>query len=204
MWNGTDWTRRAGQLQQVSTGSANQVWGIGQDGAVFYLTYTRVTSGKQFKGSTNVLGVVFDRPFQNIPVIVASPHWENAHNGVSWAEVLREVSTEGFESYSGNLTSDSFSYYLHWLAAGMEGGVPDGPVHIEHGKIQKDSVSLTIQFTKPFERLPRVLVSPHWEGAHNSVGYAETIDIVTHESFTLCSSNRAPNYYVQWIAISDE
>ncbi|GBL12267.1 gp53-like domain-containing protein [Microcystis aeruginosa] len=74
---------------------------------------------------------------------------------------------------------------------------------IQTGKTLKAGTGkITINFPKPFAQIPVVVVSSFWENAEKAVGYVETIDTISLESFTVVSSNSATNYYVNWIAIS--
>jgi len=75
---------------------------------------------------------------------------------------------------------------------------------IGHGKHLKQGPMVTTKFPQPFHQLPTVVVAPHWENQGSEVGHAETIDTITHADFTVVSGNGAPNYFVQWIAISNE
>jgi hypothetical protein len=78
-------------------------------------------------------------------------------------------------------------------------------MRIDHGKHPKGTFGVEIEFKKPFQKVPYVVVAPHWEGSEAEVGHAETIVHVSKESFGVISGNAAPHgYYVQWIATSDE
>jgi len=73
------------------------------------------------------------------------------------------------------------------------------------GKTNKTSNGgVTITFPNPFKNVPTVVVTPHWENAHNQVDHIDTVDSITLTNFVVHSKNYAPNnYFVQWIAISN-
>ena len=76
---------------------------------------------------------------------------------------------------------------------------------IQTGKTLKAGTGkITINFPKPFAQIPVVVVSSFWENVGSQVGNIETIDTISLESFIIVSSNAATNYYVNWIAISQE
>lgn len=78
------------------------------------------------------------------------------------------------------------------------------PQFIQAGRAQKAGAGkLTIDFPKPFSKIPIVVVSPFWQNVGAQVGNIETIDTVSLESFTIVSNNAATNYYVNWIAIEE-
>jgi hypothetical protein len=77
-------------------------------------------------------------------------------------------------------------------------------VKIQHGKHLKTQATATIPFPHPFHHIPTVVVAPHYQFQGDEVGHAETIDGISPVEFTVVSGNAAPNYYVQWIAISNE
>jgi hypothetical protein len=63
---------------------------------------------------------------------------------------------------------------------------------------------MQVTFPTPFNQVPNVVISQHWDKQHQQVGGGETIDEITTTGFTVISGNSAPNYYIEWIAISDE
>lgn len=76
---------------------------------------------------------------------------------------------------------------------------------IQAGTTLKAGVGkLTINFPKPFNVIPVVVVSPFWQNVGAQVGNIETIDTVSRESFSLVSGNAGTNYFVNWIAIAEE
>jgi hypothetical protein len=75
---------------------------------------------------------------------------------------------------------------------------------IQHGKHLKTESTATIPFPHPFQHVPTVVVSSHWQNQGSEVGHTETIDTITPVEFTVVSGNAAPNYFIQWIAISNE
>lgn len=67
-----------------------------------------------------------------------------------------------------------------------------------------NSGKVTITFPKPFNQIPNVVVTPHWENQNSQVGNVETISEITVTNFSVVSENRAANYFLQWIAVSNE
>jgi hypothetical protein len=152
----------------------------------------------------------FARPFDDPPTVVITPlwetAWEDARREVGHAETIGRVAREGFVLYSNNGGAD---YYVSWIAIGYAGrGRPSdnvnyvriGDLILEMGRTLKTNVSLTVPLGYPFARPPNIQVSPFWDGQRSGVGHAETIGRVTRNSFDVWSDNRAPNYWVSWIA----
>jgi hypothetical protein len=77
---------------------------------------------------------------------------------------------------------------------------------IQHGQVSKPNAgSIVIDFATPFKKIPHVVVSPYWRSSASQVGGIETVTAVSLESFTITSLNHdANNYYVSWIAVSEE
>jgi hypothetical protein len=77
---------------------------------------------------------------------------------------------------------------------------------IEHGRFLKDDgvTSVKVDFTAPFQDVPNVVLTSHWNGQHAEVGHVETIDEITTSHFKVVSGNGADNYYVQWIAVAEK
>lgn len=76
---------------------------------------------------------------------------------------------------------------------------------IDSGSAQKNRTgSLRIRFNRRFSRVPTVVVSPFWRGQNAQVAFIETITDVTTSGFTVVSDNAANNYFVNWIAVSNE
>ena len=77
-------------------------------------------------------------------------------------------------------------------------------MHIQHGKAPKtQGGSVKVTFPQPFRNIPTVVISPHWDGQNDSPGGVDCIDVITRSDFTFTSANQAPNFYVEWIAISN-
>ncbi len=78
-------------------------------------------------------------------------------------------------------------------------------MRIIHGRSPKpQGGKVTIAFPQPFNQIPHVVVTPHWENQGQEVGNTETISEITKNDFTVVSGASAPNYFLQWIAVSDE
>ncbi|MGH3546239.1 MAG: H-type lectin domain-containing protein [Mycobacteriales bacterium] len=78
-------------------------------------------------------------------------------------------------------------------------------MRIIHGKSPKpQGGKMTISFPQPFNQIPHVVVTPHWEKQDQGVGNVETISEISTKDFTVVSGNHAANYFLQWIAVSDE
>jgi len=63
------------------------------------------------------LTVRFPTPFDEIPVVVVSPVWENARRGVGHAETIDSVTRESFTVFSSNAAGN---YFVSWMAAGKK------------------------------------------------------------------------------------
>jgi hypothetical protein len=71
---------------------------------------------------------------------------------------------------------------------------------IQAGTVNKAaSGSLTVNFDRPFETVPVVVISPYY--TLGQVGAPETITNVSEDSFTIDSKNQSADYYVNWIAV---
>jgi len=82
--------------------------------------------------------------------------------------------------------------------------IPGQPV-IDSGSALKNRTGpLRIRFNRRFSRVPTVVVAPFWQGQNTQVSFVETITDVTTSGFTVVSNNAANNYYVNWIAVSQE
>jgi hypothetical protein len=74
-------------------------------------------------------------------------------------------------------------------------------MRIDHGKINKQATWLTVWFERPFDHTPNVVVTSAYV---DEVGHFDTIDVITNDYFVVGSDNGASNYYVEWVAVSDE
>jgi len=72
---------------------------------------------------------------------------------------------------------------------------------IQFGCTRKTEVAGRIDYARPFDVPPRVVVTPFWEGGRSEVNHAETLGHVGADHFVVFSNNAAPNYYVSWLAI---
>lgn len=76
---------------------------------------------------------------------------------------------------------------------------------IDSGSALKNRTGpLRIRFNRRFSRVPTVVVAPFWRGQNAQVAFIETITDVTTTGFTVVSDNAANNYFVNWIAVSQE
>lgn len=77
---------------------------------------------------------------------------------------------------------------------------------IQFGKEQKpNGGEKIVEFPTSFKQIPKVVVvTPFWERKEKAVTSIETINTVSCESFTIFSGNHGTDYYVNWIAISEE
>lgn len=74
-----------------------------------------------------------------------------------------------------------------------------GNIVIEGGWFVKNSVSSArVSFQNRFSHDPAIVVTSEWN--RGGVGYVETLHDVTPDGFEVHSSNRASDYYVNWIA----
>jgi hypothetical protein len=72
------------------------------------------------------------------------------------------------------------------------------------GRTKKTAYVLDVTFPGgTFTKKPIVLLSPFWEDSNVQVSYIDTITRVDVASFTVVSENRAPNYFVHWLASDD-
>lgn len=74
-----------------------------------------------------------------------------------------------------------------------------GNTIIQWGWQIKNQVNLQITFPTTFGTIPAVIVTSEW--ANGGVGCVDTIYNITSNTFNVHSCNRAPNYYVNWMAI---
>jgi hypothetical protein len=74
-----------------------------------------------------------------------------------------------------------------------------GNILIQGGWAIKNQIDLQINFSTVFGGIPAVVVTSEWQNA--GVGYVETIYGVNSAGFRVHSGNKAPNYYVNWMAI---
>ena len=76
---------------------------------------------------------------------------------------------------------------------------------IDSGSALKNRTgALRIRFNRRFNRVPTVVVTPFWRGQNAQVAFIETITDVTTTGFTVVSDNAANNYFVNWIAVSQD
>lgn len=76
---------------------------------------------------------------------------------------------------------------------------------IDSGSALKNRTgALRIRFNRRFSRVPTVVVSPFWQGQNAQVAFVDTITDVTTTGFTVVSDNAANNFYINWIAVSQE
>jgi hypothetical protein len=76
-------------------------------------------------------------------------------------------------------------------------------LEFQGGGVLKNTDSVTITFPQPFKHAPVVLLTSYWAGQGSEVGHIETISHVDRTGFTFISSNKAPNYYVMWLAVAN-
>lgn len=76
---------------------------------------------------------------------------------------------------------------------------------IDHGKAEKKAgvAELRIEFNRRFSKLPNVVISNNWENVRDGSG-AHNILNIEHDHFVVFSGISANNYFIQWIAVSDE
>jgi hypothetical protein len=75
---------------------------------------------------------------------------------------------------------------------------------IQTGVAQKAAAGLlTINFPRPFNNIPVVVISPYWQNAGAQSGNIDTIDSISPSSFTIVSQNASPVYFVTWVAIGE-
>jgi hypothetical protein len=149
--------------------------------------------------------VNFARPFSTPPRVVLTPFWEDAEREVGHAETIGRVTEDHFLLFSDNRAS---TYFVSWIAVGYASGGRDenvdyvqaGDLVLEFGRAPKTGVSLTVPLRFPFAHPPNIQVSPFWEGQRRGVGHAETLSRVDRRSFDVWSDNRAPDYFVSWLA----
>ena len=67
----------------------------------------------------------------------------------------------------------------------------------------KPGATLQVSFEPTFQKTPSVVVTPFWPNKQ-AVGAIETLLSVSPQGFTVNSGNFADDYFVSWIAISDE
>ena len=72
---------------------------------------------------------------------------------------------------------------------------------IQHGYVHKTGVQCRVDFPRPFQNIPTVVITPFWERSGRDVMHTETIGVVTNDHFMLFSDNGGSNYYVSWIAV---
>lgn len=69
---------------------------------------------------------------------------------------------------------------------------------IQWGAFLKNNTPHEQSFPKPFGQEPTVVISPQ---GPDPVTAAETLVDITTSNFTVNSTNKGPDYFVQWIAI---
>jgi len=82
-------------------------------------------------------------------------------------------------------------------------GVPSDQLEWHGGSVRKTVGSVRVNFPSPFKHIPIVILTPHWIGQGQGVGYVETLSDVSTTGFTLVSGNAANNYYVMWLAVAN-
>jgi hypothetical protein len=74
---------------------------------------------------------------------------------------------------------------------------------IQSGSSLKNSASVDIYFPVRYIGRPTVIISSRWEGSAGGVGHVDTITDIDNDRFRVVSGNRAPNYFVEWVAIGE-
>ena len=76
----------------------------------------QIQHGKIEKMAEGGIAIVFPTVFSSVPTVVVSPFWDGAKQAVNSILTVTQVTSEGFNVYSGSHSGARDPFYVAWIA----------------------------------------------------------------------------------------
>lgn len=169
-------------------------------GASEYGSLKMISGNAQKTGPTAEASLTDGHLTSSDPVVMLAPFWSGSNVGVGGVETLDDDSS--IEAKITSMNAAPQNYYTAYVASDLGMATANGKTVIAGIANKPAAGGLRVYFPKPFAAAPTVLLSSWWDDGNRPVGGVETLTKVTKDYFELTSINTAPNYYVNWMAVS--
>ena len=145
----------------------------------------------------DTVDVIFQSTLEQ-PVVIVTPYWRGGGT-VGYQETITSLTPNGCSITSGNAADN---YFVNVLA--VESDITHiGDIKATAGSHQKEEQALEIDFpagalTSPD---PATLLSSHWRGSDQGVGFIDTVDDLAASECRVISGNADIRYYTHFLAM---
>ncbi|MFK7786558.1 MAG: hypothetical protein AB8B56_15665 [Crocinitomicaceae bacterium] len=160
--------------------------------------YTNIQVKTVQKAASGALDVIFDQPYDEIPVVILTPYWEGSGSHVGSIPTVTEITKTGCKIVSRNAATN---YFVNVLSA-SSGDTKLIDAHAQAGSVQKTGPSVGFEYRPPFNTSdPVTLLTSFWNGSTGPVGNIDTLDDSGASEAKVVSGNSAVNYFTNYLTL---